>query len=197
MKRWRCRTVSDWNISFIKQYWRCFHSGEVSVNQENWTAGIPLKRRTAGALFPIITTWSHNFDQYLYLKYSYTHICKWVVFFKVTWPHRDDVTSSWEECHLDFSPKSCTYSTLATIDPPEVKIISILPYKIVTVQLYSAPLPLTIVYFLLLLRKKMFCVSLFSVKELLIYKFKWLSFLRRLYNMSCTICTICLAQLSS
>ena len=28
-----------------------------------------------------------------------------------------------EECHLDFSPKSCTYPTLATIDPPEVKII--------------------------------------------------------------------------
>ena len=28
-----------------------------------------------------------------------------------------------EECHLDFSPKSYTYPTLATIDPPEVKII--------------------------------------------------------------------------
>ena len=34
-----------------------------------------------------------------------------------------------EECHLDFSPKSCTYPTLATIDPPEVKIISISLYK--------------------------------------------------------------------
>ena len=32
----------------------------------------------------------------------------------------------------------------------------------------------------------MFCVSLFSVKEFLIYKFKQLSFLKRLYNMSST-----------
>ena len=34
-----------------------------------------------------------------------------------------------EECHLDFSRKSCTYPTLVTIDPLEVKIISILLYK--------------------------------------------------------------------
>ena len=34
-----------------------------------------------------------------------------------------------EECHLDFSRKSCTYPTLVTIDPLEVKIISILHYK--------------------------------------------------------------------
>ena len=34
-----------------------------------------------------------------------------------------------DECHLDLSPKSCTYPTLAIIDPPEVKIISILLYK--------------------------------------------------------------------
>ena len=34
-----------------------------------------------------------------------------------------------EKCHLDFSPKSCNYPTLVTIDPLEVKIISILHYK--------------------------------------------------------------------
>ena len=34
-----------------------------------------------------------------------------------------------KECHLDFSPKSCNYLTLVTIDPLEVKIISILHYK--------------------------------------------------------------------
>ena len=31
-----------------------------------------------------------------------------------------------EECHLGFSPKSCTYPTLVTIDPLGVKIVSIL-----------------------------------------------------------------------
>ena len=59
-----------------------------------------------------------------------------------------------EECHLDFSPKSCAYPTLMTIDPLEVKIISVLLYKNPTVQCYSAPQPLTIAHFLLLLRKK-------------------------------------------
>ena len=34
-----------------------------------------------------------------------------------------------EEYQLDFSRKSCTYPTLVTIDPLEVKIISILHYK--------------------------------------------------------------------
>ena len=34
-----------------------------------------------------------------------------------------------EEFHLYFSPKSCTYPTLVTIDPLEVKINSILLYE--------------------------------------------------------------------
>ena len=83
-------------------------------------------------------------------------------FSKVLWPHHDDMNSSWEECYLDFSPKICTYPTLVTIDALEVKIISILLYKKDT---YFALLSLTIVYFLLLSHKKMFCVSLFSVKS--------------------------------
>ena len=78
-----------------------------------------------------------------------------------------------------------TYPLLSTIDPLEVKINSILLYKIVTIQRYSPPLSSTIAYFLLVLRKKLFCVSFFSVKEFLIYKFKLLSFLKRLYIKSC------------
>ena len=40
--------MSDWKISFIKQCWRYLHSGEASVGQQNWTVGIPLKKKTAG-----------------------------------------------------------------------------------------------------------------------------------------------------
>ena len=90
-----------------------------------------------------------------------------------------------EECHLDFSRKSCTYPTLVTIDPLEVKIISILLYKnsncptlFFTLTIDNSLFHATV--------KKMYCVSLFSVKEFLIYKFKLLSFLKKLYNMSST-----------
>ena len=87
-----------------------------------------------------------------------------------------------EECHLDFSRKSCTYPTLVTIDPLEVKIISILLYKnsncptlFFTFTIDNSLFHATV--------KKMYCASLFSVKEFLIYKFKLLSFLKNLYNM--------------
>ena len=90
-----------------------------------------------------------------------------------------------EEYHLDFSRKSCTYPTLVTIDPLEVKIISILLYKnsncptlFFTFTIGNSLFHATV--------KKMYCVSLFSVKEFLIYKFKLLSFLKKLYNMSST-----------
>ena len=91
-----------------------------------------------------------------------------------------------EECHLDFSPKSCTYPTLATIDPPEVKIISILLYKDSNCPMLYCTFTIDNSLFLTTVKKKMFCVSLFSVKEFLIYKFKLLSFLKRLYSMSST-----------
>ena len=122
----------DWNISFIKQYWRYLHSGEVSVNQENWTASISLIRRTAGALFPIITTWSREFDKYLYISqiliHSYVQMTRY--FSKSHDPMVMTLLAPGEKCHLDFSPKSCIYPTLATTDPPaEAKIISILLYK--------------------------------------------------------------------
>ena len=40
---------------YKKQCWRYLRLGEASVGQQNWTAGIPLKRRTAGS------TPSHHF----------------------------------------------------------------------------------------------------------------------------------------
>ena len=49
---------------------------EASVGQQNWTAGIPLKKRTAEGLLPIITTLPCDFEKYLYLIYSYTQMCR-------------------------------------------------------------------------------------------------------------------------
>ena len=77
------------------------------------------------------------------------------------------------------SSKSCTYPTLVTIDPQFYFI------KIVTVQRYSAPLLLTIAYFLLLLKRNVVCILIFS-KRVSDLKFKLLSFLKKLYNMSST-----------
>ena len=84
-----------------------------------------------------------------------------------------------DECHLDLSPKSCTYPTLAIIDPPEVKIISILLYKNSNCQMLFCTFTIGNSLFLTTVQKTMFCVSLFSVKEFLIYKFKLLSFLKK------------------
>ena len=84
-----------------------------------------------------------------------------------------------DECHLDLSPKSCTYPTLAIIDPPEVKIISILLYKNSNCQMLFCTFTIDNSLFLTTVQKTMFCVSLFSVKEFPIYKFKLLSFLKK------------------
>ena len=84
-----------------------------------------------------------------------------------------------DECHLDLSPKSCTYPTLAIIDLPEVKIISILLYKNSNCQMLFCTFTIDNSLFLTTVQKTMFCVSLFSVKEFPIYKFKLLSFLKK------------------
>ena len=89
-----------------------------------------------------------------------------------------------EECHPYFFPKSCNYPTLVTMDPLEVKIISILYYK--NSNCPTLFWPFIIDNSLFYTAVKNICVSLFSVKEFLIYKFKQLSFLKRLYNMSST-----------
>ena len=91
-----------------------------------------------------------------------------------------------EECHLDFSPKSCTYPTLATIDPSEVKIISILLNKDSNCPTLFCTFTIGSGLFLTTVKKKMVCVSLFSVTEFLIYKFKLLWFLKKNYSMPST-----------
>ena len=92
------------------------------------------------ALLSIITTWSHDFDKHVYLKYSHTQMCRWIDIFQ------SHVTPLW--WHYWLLGRSS--------------------------------------HFLLLLRKKMIFVSLFSGKEFLIYKFKPLSLLKRLYSMPST-----------
>ena len=105
-------------------------------------------------------------------------------FSKVTWPHCDDITSSWRGVLLDFSPLSCTYPTLVTTDPLEVKIISIILYKNTNCPMLFCTFTTDNSSFLTTVKKKMSCVSLFSIQKFLIYKFKLLSLLKRLYSMS-------------
>ena len=112
LKKWRYRTVSDWNISSIKQCWRYLHSGETSVGQQNWTAGRPLKNRTAGDT----PSPHHYFVKWLWqiliseiLIQSDVQMSRY--FLKIAWPHHDDMTCSLGggggRGYLDFSPNSC------------------------------------------------------------------------------------------
>ena len=65
-----------------------------------------------------------------YLKYSYTQMCRWVGIFQKSYdPIVMTLLVTGEECYLDFSSWSCTYPTLVSIEPLEVKIISIFLYK--------------------------------------------------------------------
>ena len=57
-------------------------------------------------------------------------MCRWIdIFQKLCDPIVITLLAPGEKCHLDFSPKSCTYPSLVTTNPLEVKIISILLYK--------------------------------------------------------------------
>ena len=130
LKKWRYRTVSDWNISSIKQCWRYLHSGETSVGQQNWTAGRPLKNRTAGDT----PSPHHYFVKWLWqiliseiLIQSDVQMSRY--FLKIAWPHHDDMT-----CSLGGGGGGGVIWTSLPIvvlsnfgDPLEVKIISILP----------------------------------------------------------------------
>ena len=107
----------------LSSFWRGFSQStklDSSYTSEEENRGAPL---------PIITTWSCDFDKHIsqilihsdaemsrYLSKSHDSIVMMLL-------------APGEECHLDVSPKSCTYPTLVTIDPLEVKIISILLYK--------------------------------------------------------------------
>ena len=180
MKRERYRTVSDWSTGFIKQYWRYLHSGEASFGKQNWTAGIPLKQRTAGG---------HSFPSSLlglvaltntYISNTHTNMQMSRYFSKSHDPLVMTLLTPGEECHLDFSLKSCTYPTLVTIDPLRVKIVSILLYKNNNYPTLFCTFTIDKNSLLTIAEKKMFCVSVFLVKEFLIHKFKLLSLLKRL-----------------
>ena len=72
-----------------------------------------------------------------------------------------------EECHLDFSPKSCTYPTLVTTDPQEVKIISILLFKNNNCPMLFFTFTNDNSSFLTTVKKKKSCISLFSIQKFL------------------------------
>ena len=93
-----------------------------------------------------------------------------------------------EECNLDFSPKSCAYPTLVTIDPLEVEIISILLYKDSNCPTLFCTFTIDNSLFLTTVKKKMYCVSLFPVKDFLIYNSNCFRFWKDI--------TICLVQLT-
>ena len=177
-KSQRHRTVSDWNISFTKQY---LHTERLQlVNKIGQQLYLwRREQQGGGALLPIITTLSCNSEKYLYLIYSYTQMCRWVGIFQKS---RDPIVMTLlalgKECHPDFSPKSCAYPTLVTIDPVEVKIISILLYKINNCPSLFCTFTIDSSSYLTTVKKKMVCVPLFSVQKFLIYIFKLLSLLR-------------------
>ena len=114
-------------------------------------------------------------------------MCRWVgIFQKSRDPIVMTLLAPGEECHLHFSPKSCTYPTLVNIDPLEVKIISILLPKNNNCPMLFCTITIDNSSFLTTVKKKMFCASLFSIKKFLIYKFKLFSLLKKLYSMSST-----------
>ena len=112
-------------------------------------------------------------------------MCRWIdIFQKLCDPIVITLLAPGEKCHLDFSPKSCTYPSLVTTDPLEMKIISILLYKNNNSPTLFCTFTIDNSSFLTTIKKKMSCVSLFSIKKFLIYKFKVLSLLKWLYSMS-------------
>ena len=123
-----------------------------------------------------------------YLKYSYTQMCRWVGIFQKSYdPIVMTLLVTGEECYLDFSSWSCTYPTLVSIEPLEVKIISIFLYKNDNCPtLFWAFIIDNSSFLTTACYTKMLYVVLFSVKKFLIYKFKLLSLLKRLCSMSST-----------
>ena len=68
-----------------------------------------------------------------------------------------------EKYYLDFSPKSCTYPSLVTIDPPGVKTFSILLYKSNNCPMLFCTFTLDNCSFLTTAEKKnVLCILIFS-----------------------------------
>ena len=158
-------------------------------SQQNWTAGIPLKRRTAGGTpschhYFVMWLWEILISQILIYSDVQMSIG---IFQKLHDSIAITLLATGDECHLDFSPKSCAYPTFVTIDPLELKIISILLLDIITCQCYSASLSLAIVHFLLLVGKN-YCLSLFLLKNVWFINSKCFPFWKG--------CAVCPAQLT-
>ena len=106
------------------------HSGEASVGQQNWTVGIPLRKRTAGGTpshhhYLVTLLWQVLISQMLiHLDVQMNRY-----FSKVVWPNCDNITSSWGEVSPRLLSQELSYPSLVTTNPLEVKIISILLYK--------------------------------------------------------------------
>ena len=83
---------------FYKAMLKYLHSGEASVGQQNWTVGIPLRKRTAGGTpshhhYLVTLLWQVLISQMLiHLDVQMNRY-----FSKVVWPNCDNITSSWGE----------------------------------------------------------------------------------------------------
>ena len=161
------------------------HSGQASVGQQNWAVGIPLRKRTAGGTpshhhYLVTLLWQVLISQMLiHLDVQMNRY-----FSKVVWPNCDNITSSWGEVSPRLLSQELSYPSLVTTNPLEVKIISILLYKNNNSPTLFCTFTIDNSSFLTTIKKKMSCVSLFSIKKFLIYKFKVLSLLKWLYSMS-------------
>ena len=116
--------MSDWNISFIKQCWRYLHSGEASVGQQNWTAGIPLNKRTAGCTpshHHYFVTWFWQVLIFQIIIHSDVQMSSY--FPNVAWPHCDDITTISFIIFWDFS---MFYQIFLS---PQVERCAIITYK--------------------------------------------------------------------
>ena len=139
-------TGFSWSTKSDNRYISC------EVEEENSRGSTPFHHQ-------YLVTWLWKILIYQILIYSDVQMSRY--FSKSCDPVVMMLLAPGEECHLDSSPKSCTYPSLVTRDPPEVKIFSILLYKNNCPMLFCT-FTLDNSSFLPTVKKKMFCVSLLS-----------------------------------
>ena len=120
--------MSDWNISFIKamlkisSFWRGF-SQSTKLDNRHATE----EKNSRGHSFPSSLLCHVTSAICQILIHSDAQMSS--IFEKLCDPVVMTLLVPGEECHLDFSPKSCAYPTLVTLDPLEAEIISVLLCK--------------------------------------------------------------------
>ena len=126
-----------------------------------------MKKRTAGGhSFPSSLLCHVTFLTNTYISNTHTIRCAESRYFsKVAWLHRDDITSSWGGVSPSRLSQELYLSNSVTIEPLEVKIISILLYKNNNCPMLFCTFTIDKSSFLTTVTQKMFCVSLFSVKK--------------------------------